>query len=73
MTQVLQLTFANALDKTMTLNIAQPKANLSETEINAAMQIIVDQGIFAKDGSVFNMKKSARVVERHVTSFELNV
>ncbi|MEG0471030.1 MAG: DUF2922 domain-containing protein [Solibacillus sp.] len=73
MTQELQLTFANALDKTMTLSIAQPKANLSETEINAAMQIIADQGIFAKDGAVFNIKKSARVVERHVTNFELNV
>ncbi|MEK4425642.1 DUF2922 domain-containing protein [Solibacillus sp. FSL K6-1523] len=73
MTQVLQLTFANALNNTMTLNIADPKANLSETEINAAMQIIVDQGIFAKDGAVFNIKKSARVVERHVTSFDLDI
>lgn len=73
MAQVLQLTFANALNNTMTLNIAEPKANLSEAEINAAMQMIADQGIFAKDGAVFNIKKSARVVERHVTDFELNI
>lgn len=73
MAQVLQLTFANGLDKTMTLNIAEPKANLSEVEIKAAMQVIIDQGIFARDGSVFNIKKSARIVERHVTSFELSV
>lgn len=72
MTQVLQLTFANADNKTMTLSIADPKSNLSEAEVNAAMQTIIDQAIFANEGFVFTIKKGARIVERHVTNLELN-
>ena len=72
MTLVLQLTIANAEGKTMTLNVPNPKPNLTEAEVNAAMQTIVDQGIFSQDGFVFNVKKSAKIVERNVTPFELN-
>lgn len=72
MTQVLQLTFTNAYNKSMTISIDNPKANLTEAEVNAAMQTIIDQGVFAFEGSVYSIKKSARVVERNVTDFELN-
>ncbi|MGN7477300.1 DUF2922 domain-containing protein [Solibacillus silvestris] len=71
MAQVLQLTFANTAGNTMTINISDPKPNLTEAEINAAMQTIIDQTAFSKDGFLFNAKKSARIVERHVTDFEL--
>ena len=73
MSQVLQLTFTNDLNQTLTISIDNPKANLTEAEVNAAMQTIIDQGVFAKEGYVFNSKKSARIVERHVTPFELTV
>ncbi len=72
MAHVLQLTFANAEGKTMTFNIKDPKPNLTESEVNAAVQTIVDQGIFSHEGFVFNVKKSAKIVERNVTQFELN-
>ena len=71
MAQVLQLTFENAAGSTMTININDPKPNLTEAEISAAMQTIIDQAAFSKDGFLFNVKKSARIVERHVTAFEL--
>ena len=73
MSQVLQLTFTNALNQTLTISIDNPKANLTEAEVNAAMQTVIDQGVFAKEGYVFNSKKSARIVERNVTPFELTV
>ena len=73
MSQVLQLTFTNELNKTLTLNIENPKANLTEAEVNATMQTIIEQAIFEKEGFVFNSKKSARIVERNVTPIELNV
>ena len=73
MSQVLQLTFKNALNQTLTISIDSPKPNLTEAEVNAAMQTVIDQGIFAKEGYVFNSKKSARIVERNVTPFELTV
>ncbi|WP_274310066.1 DUF2922 domain-containing protein [Solibacillus daqui] len=72
MAQVLQMTFANSAGKTMTLNVANPKASLTEAEVNAAMQTIVDQGIFSREGLLFNVKKTAKIVERNVTEFELN-
>ena len=72
MAQVLQLTFANIAGNTMTININDPKPNLSEAEVNAAMQTIIDQAVFSKDGFLFNVKKSARIVERNVTAIELN-
>ena len=71
MAQVLQLTFANAEGKTMTISIQDPKPNLTEAEVNAAMQTMIDQAVFSKDSFVFNVKKTARIVERHVTDFEL--
>jgi len=71
MAQVLQLTFANIAGSTMTININDPKPNLTEAEVNAAMQIIIDQAVFSKDGFLFNVKKSARIVERNVTAIEL--
>ncbi|MER2030387.1 MAG: DUF2922 domain-containing protein [Solibacillus sp.] len=72
MAQVLQLTFANIAGNTMTININDPKPNLTEAEVNAAMQTIMDQAVFSKDGFLFNVKKSARIVERNVTAIELN-
>ena len=71
MAQVLQLTFANIAGNTMTININDPKPNLTEAEVNAAMQTIIDQAVFSKDGFLFNVKKSARIVERNVTAIEL--
>ncbi|AMO85667.1 hypothetical protein B857_00521 [Solibacillus isronensis B3W22] len=71
MAQVLQLTFANIAGSTMTININDPKPNLTEAEVNAAMQTIIEQAVFSKDGFLFNVKKSARIVERNVTAIEL--
>lgn len=72
MAQVLQLTFANIAGNTMTISINDPKPNLTEAEVNTAMQTIMDQAVFSKDGFLFNVKKSARIVERNVTAIELN-
>ncbi|MEK4386148.1 DUF2922 domain-containing protein [Solibacillus sp. FSL W7-1464] len=72
MAQVLQLTFANIAGNTMTISINDPKPNLTEAEVNAAMQTIIDQEVFSKDGFLFNVKKSASIVERNVTEFKLN-
>jgi len=72
MTQVLQMTLTNAAGKKMIFNVANPKAGLTEAEVNAAMQTIVDQGIFSDEGLLFDVKKSAKIVERNVTEFELN-
>lgn len=71
MAQVLQLTFVNELGKTMTINVHNPKANVTESEVNATMQTIIDQAVFTKGGLAFNAKKSAKLIDREVTEFEV--
>lgn len=72
MAQVLQLIFQNEEKESMTISVNNPKPTLTDSEINAAMQAIIDQGIFAKDGLVFSKKKGARLVDRIVSDFALN-
>lgn len=72
MAQVLQMTFTNEHDKTMTINVNTPKSNVTAQEVDAVMDTIIASGVFVKEGAVFNTKKSARIVDRVVTDFELN-
>lgn len=72
MAQVLQMTFTNADNKTMTINVNDPKENVTAAEVSAVMDTIIASAVFVKEGSVFDTKKSARIVDRVVTDFELN-
>ena len=71
MTQTLQLVFELPEKKTMTLSIASPKLDLTAEQISEAMQTIVDQHIFMKDGETIVGKKIARIVDRAVTNFDV--
>lgn len=72
MAKVLQLVFQNEENKSMTLSINDPKPDLTSAEINAAMATIAQSEAFAREGMPFAEKKSARIVHRHVTEFEVN-
>ena len=72
MTQVLELTFELADGKSLTLSVANPKVNVTEAEINQAMETIIASGAFTRDGQAIVAKKLARIVERNVTEFALN-
>lgn len=71
MAQVLQMTFTNEANHTLTINVADPKASVTAADVNAVMDTIVASGAFVKEGAVFNRKKSARIVDRVVNDFEL--
>ncbi|MEO4052629.1 DUF2922 domain-containing protein [Solibacillus sp. CAU 1738] len=71
MSQTLQLVFEMPENKTMTLSVASPKLDLTAGQVSAAMQTIVDQNIFMKDGLSILAKKSARIVDRVVTDFDV--
>ena len=49
-TKVLKLTFVNAEGKNTSLSIANPKGDLAEDTVKAAMDEIVAAGAFSKDG-----------------------
>ena len=46
----LDLIFKNAAGKKVTLNIEEPKAGVTKAEIDAAMQVVVDNNVFNTSG-----------------------
>ena len=46
----LELVFKNAAGKKFTLNIEDPKSGVTKAEIDAAMQVVVDNNIFNTSG-----------------------
>ena len=46
----LDLIFRNAAGKKVTLNIEEPKAGATKAEIDAAMQVVVENNIFNTSG-----------------------
>ncbi len=73
MTQVLELKFDLANGKTTTLTVNDPKQNLSAAEVQTAMQTIIDSNIFHSNGSSLVAINLARIVERTITEFELEL
>ena len=69
--KTLQMVFNSASDKPVTLSIKEPKSSLTEQEVNAAIQTILNQQVFAKDGAAYISIKSAKLVERYVTKYEV--
>ena len=46
----LNLVFRNAAGKKVSLKIEEPKANVTKAEIDAAMQVVVENNIFNTSG-----------------------
>ena len=46
----LDLVFRNTAGKKVTLNIEEPKTGVTKAEIDAAMQVVVDNNIFNTSG-----------------------
>lgn len=71
MTQVLELSFQAANGKPFTLTVDAPKTNLTVGQVYSAMQTIIQQNIFHKDGYDLISIEGARIVERNVSNFDL--
>lgn len=67
MKKTLQLTFLTAGEKKVTLSVDEPKPNLTEDEVIAAMGVVIESGIFEIDDYPFAEAVSAKIVERSVT------
>ena len=46
----LDLVFRNAAGKKVTLNIEEPKSGVTKAEIDAAMQVVVENNVFNTSG-----------------------
>ncbi|WP_230199390.1 DUF2922 domain-containing protein [Bacillus ndiopicus] len=71
MTSTLQLIFQLANEKTLTLSVGEPKENLTDAQVASAMQTIVEQNIFMRDGATIVAKKAARLISRTVKEFNI--
>lgn len=67
MTKTLQLHFNTSGDKKVMLTVDEPQANLTEEQVNLAMQEIIESGIFIVDDYPLERIISARIVERTLT------
>ncbi len=69
--RTLELRFANAAGRTVTVRVAEPRANLTAAEIEAAMNAIVEAGVFISSGGGLVGRVGARLVAREVTEYEV--
>ena len=56
----------------MTLTADEPRTDLTEQSVEAAMQEIIASGVFEVDGAPLETVVGARIVERNVTELTNN-
>ena len=66
----LDLVFKNAIGKKVTLNIEEPKKGVTKAEIDAAMQMVVENNVFNSTGGdlVEAVEGCLRTVTRDVVA-----
>jgi len=69
--KVLQLVFRNAEGRLYTLNVQEPKENLTEAEVTAVMDLILAKDIFLTTGGALTAKVAARVASRDTVDLAL--
>ena len=67
MSEVLELIFTTTANKTKTITVDAPVANLSEATVRAAMEQMIASDIFRQEDAPINGVKGARYVQRNVT------
>jgi hypothetical protein len=69
----LVMTFSNTLGRKVSLFVTDPREDLTETEIKAAMDLIVEKNIFEPNGSDIIATVDAKIVQTETTEFDLEI
>ena len=69
----LVLVFRNSIGKEITLTIEDPKDALTEAEIKAAMDVVVEKNIFKKNNYDLVEAVEARIVNTQTQEYDLVV
>jgi hypothetical protein len=69
----LLMTFSTAGGKKVSLFITDPREDLTEAEIKAAMDLIVAKNIFAPNGEDLSAVVEAKIVQTETTEYDLVV
>ena len=66
----LMMTFKTAGDKTINLSIDDPRCDISEEEVQNAMNLIVEKNIFAPGDYDIKEAVKAKIVQTETTEFD---
>jgi aromatic ring-opening dioxygenase catalytic subunit (LigB family) len=64
--KTLQLMFSNEQGRTVTISVADPKADLTQAEVVVAMSTLIDKNAFISTGGSLIAPVGARIVSRGV-------
>ncbi|MEA3320615.1 MAG: DUF2922 domain-containing protein [Bacillota bacterium] len=67
----LELIFLNEEGSKVKVSVDDPRAGLTQVEMEGAMDTIIAANVFTSKGGNFVSKDSARIVERNVTEFDI--
>ena len=67
----LMMTFKTDEDKNISISLDDPRENITEQEIQNAMNIILNNDIFAPNGETLVSLVGAKIVETGTTEFDL--
>lgn len=67
----LQLRFRNVAGRIVTFTLDAPKEPVNVTDVNEAMDEIIQENVFTSTGGDLVSKHSARIVERTVDEIEI--
>ncbi|MEG2984745.1 MAG: DUF2922 domain-containing protein [Peptostreptococcaceae bacterium] len=69
----LVMTFSNTLGRKISLFVTDPRENLTETEIKAAMDLIIEKNIFEPNGADIIAAVDAKIIQTETTEFDLEI
>ena len=72
-TKRLVMTFKTTDDKKISLSVDDPREDISESEIKAAMDLVIAKNIFAPNGADIAAAVEAKVVVTDTTSYDLEL
>lgn len=71
MTKKLLMSFRNADGNRVSLSIDDPRANVTDAEVKAAMQMVLDENIFDSNGGALVQIVDATIVETTKTDLDV--
>lgn len=69
----LLMTFMTQFGRKVSLFVTDPRENVTEAEIKAVMDLIVEKNIFAPNGEHIVSAKEAKIVQTETKEFDLVV
>ena len=62
-TKILRMVFANQAGGSVTINLDNPRADLTPADITTAMDVIIAKNIFTSNGGDLVAKKDAKIID----------